>query len=78
MITFDATSPILPAEDPVAALNELLQEAMFAGSCDMFEMLGASVEEHIDGLLQVVDRVGLILGTEEVELIKSIGCKGAA
>ena len=41
-------------------------------------MLGTSVDEHIDGLLKIVDSYGLILGTEEVELIKSTGCNGAA
>ena len=78
MTTFDATFPVLPAEDPVGALNELLQNSIFTGSCDMFEMLGASVEEYIDGLLEVMDRFGLILGTKEVELIRSTGCNGAA
>ena len=77
MITFDATSKVLPAEDPVGAVSELLQDSILNGSCDMFEMLGASVEEHIDGLLKIMDRFGLILGTEEVELIRGIGCKKA-
>ena len=78
LITFDAATAVLPAEDPVGALNELFQEAVFAGSCNTFEMLETSADDHIDGLLKLVDSYGLILGTEEVELIKSTGCNGGA
>ena len=78
MVMAESTSPLLPASDPVGALDKLSEEWLTAGSCDIFEELGENVEEQIDGLLEVVDRFGLILETKDVDIIKSIGCSGGA
>ena len=45
MVMLESTSPLLPASDPVGALDKLLEEWLTAGSCDIYEELGENVEK---------------------------------